>query len=73
MSSVYAVAIFLFGFVFLIAALFFAVMGLKEHKMEPKSYLGFLRVLLIILFCCFVSFNTFKSGYQRMIDAEIVK
>ena len=73
MSGVYAITIFLFGFAFLIAALFFAVMGLKEHKIESKGYLGILRVFFIVLFCCFVSFNTFKSGYQRMIQAEIIK
>ena len=68
MMKFLAVSVFMFGFVFIVYAIFFIYLAIIENK----GLLAKFKFLLAIIFCLFVANNTFSSGYQRMVLSGLI-
>ncbi|AMJ73195.1 hypothetical protein AVL57_03895 [Alteromonas stellipolaris] len=68
MDSFFAIAVFLFGFVFIAAAILFAYIAYNDRLRG----IDWLKPALLISFCLFVAYNTVSSGYCRMIKSGLI-
>ena len=68
MDSFLAVAVFIFGFVFIAAAILIAYLAYCSQLRGIE----WLKPMLLISFCLFVAYNTFSSGYFRMVNSGLV-
>ncbi|WP_188698002.1 hypothetical protein [Bowmanella pacifica] len=72
MEKITAIATFFFGVLFVVAAIFLFVMGVKEHKLESKGFSSWSKTILVIGICLFAAYNTLISGYLEMINTGIL-
>ena len=72
METIFAISTFAFGVLFIIAAIFFTVMAIKEHRIESRGLGSWGQTILIIGICLFAAYNTLISGYFKMLNAGFI-